>query len=156
MNLTEHGLYIVKDDYFRDFPSSGWLQNKGESRPHYFAVTDSSGTTWMIPLSSRVEKYRNLINKIEEQRGTGKCVYYHIGVVSGHESAFVISDMFPVTPKYIRRPYTVNQIPYVMRDDKLIRKLRSKALKYIRLLEQGALQDKNHVLQIRKKLSGTK
>lgn len=156
MKLTEHGLYIVKDDYFRDFPSSGWLQNKGESRPHYFAVTDPSGMTWMIPLSSKVEKYRDLINKVEQKRGAGKCVYYHIGIVSGKESAFVISDMFPITPKYVRHPYTVNQIPYVMRDDKLTRKLRSKALKYIKLLEQGVMQDKNNVLQIRKKLAKPK
>ena len=39
MNLIEHGVYFVKDQYFEDFPSEHWMFNKGEKRPlENFAV----------------------------------------------------------------------------------------------------------------------
>ncbi len=41
MNLIEHGVYFVKDQYFEDFPSEHWMFNKGEKRPHYYALKDT-------------------------------------------------------------------------------------------------------------------
>lgn len=152
MQLQEHGIYIVKDAYFNEFASAGWMWNKKESRPHYLALKDSSGLVWMIPMSSRVENYKAKISRIEKQRGAGNCLYYHIGVIAGKERAFVVSGMFPVTPDYISHPYTINRIPYVVADKRLVQKLNSKMRRYLRLLEQGVMQDANHVLAIRNKL----
>lgn len=74
MELTEHGLYLVDDAYFLRFPSSGWMWNKGQNRPHYFSFRDNKGITWFIPMSSKVDRYKKKIKREEAQRGKGKCL----------------------------------------------------------------------------------
>ena len=46
----------------------------------------------------------------------------------------------------------MNQAPYIVQDKILIRQIRSKAMRYIRLLEQKKLRDQNNILSIRCKL----
>ena len=152
MELQENGLYIIQDAYFVTYGRQDMLQNKNESRPHFYAIKDPSGLYWMIPLSSQVDNYRRKIKKVEEKRGTGNCIYYHIGVIAAKESAFNISKMFPITPKFVKRSYNVNRIPYIVENKSLIRAVRSKATRYLRLLEQGVMQDTNNVLVIREQL----
>lgn len=151
MELLEHGLYIVKEQYFTDFPSKHWMQNKSESRPHYYSFVDPKGVIWMIPMSSQIENYKAKIKK-EEQKRNGRCLFYHIGKIAGKERVFIISDLFPITEDYIARAYTISSVEYVVRNETLNRELRSKAVKYIRLLEQKKLIDRNHILKIRSQL----
>lgn len=152
MVLQQNGLYIVADSYFHAFPSAHWMWNKGESRPHYYAIQDKNNLYWMIPLSSQAGSYKEKIQKIEKSRGVGNCLYYHIGKVSGRETAFIISGLFPVTPEYIVRSYTVNQQPYVIQNKKLNRELHGKVMRYLCLLEQGRMKDINHILKIKETL----
>lgn len=154
MLYTPHALYIIKDSYFDTFPSANWMWNKRESRPHYFAVQDKTGLFWMIPLSSQVDNYRAKIERIEQKRGAGQCLYYHIGKIHGVYRVFIISGMFPVTPEYISHPYTFSGKPYIVEDAKLNRAVRSKAMSYLRLLEQRQMRDQNSVLKIRAALAG--
>lgn len=38
--------------------------NKAGNRPHYYCLEDTStGIYWMIPLSSRIDKYRRIMEK---------------------------------------------------------------------------------------------
>ena len=90
--MKENGLYKVKNDYFTDFKNPYWIDNKNENRPYYYAVTDSDGMCWLIPLSSSVENYKAKITKEENRRGVGNCLYYHIGIISGEDRVFIISD----------------------------------------------------------------
>ena len=152
MQLVEYGLYTVKDEYFTDFPSDHWMWNKSQRRPHYYALKDPSGLLWLIPMSSKVENYAAKIARVERQRGAGNCLYYHIGPVGGRQSAFIISGMFPVTARYIQNAYTICAVPYVVRNTRLNRQLRSKAMRYLKLLEGGHLRDQNRVLEIRQTL----
>ena len=69
MDFVEHGLYIVSDQYFTDFPSKHWMQNKSERRPHYYALKDKSGIIWLIPMSTQVENYKRKIEREEIKRG---------------------------------------------------------------------------------------
>ena len=42
--------------------------NKVGSRPHYYCFEDTSiGIYWMIPLSSRIDKYRRIMEKKEKE-----------------------------------------------------------------------------------------
>lgn len=152
MDIIEHGLYIVKDEYFATFPSANWMWNKRQSRPHYFMMRDKQGFLWLIPMSSKVENIRSKIAKVEEKRGKGQCLYYHVGLVSGVERGFVISGMFPVTESYIAKPYEYHGKPYVVENKALNAAIRSKAMSYLRLLEQHKMKDLNNVLEIREKL----
>ena len=53
-----------KEKFFKDMPDSYLKGNKAGNRPHYYCFEDTNtGIYWMIPLSSRVDKYRKIIEK---------------------------------------------------------------------------------------------
>lgn len=152
MQIQEYGLYIVSDSYFQDFPSDHWMWNKGQNRPHYYAFRDRDGTMWLIPLSSKVENYKAKIEREEARRGKGKCLYYYIGNAAGRQQAFIISGMMPILPKYIVKPFTIEDTAVLVPSSRLNRELTRKATTYLHLLEQNKLKDLNNVLQIRQAL----
>lgn len=52
-------VYIIKDRFFEDMPDPYLKGNKAGNRPHYYCIEDTiRGIYWMIPLSSRIDKYR--------------------------------------------------------------------------------------------------
>lgn len=73
-------------------------------------------------------------------------------MIAGKESVFIISDMMPVTEKYIARPFVIGNTEYIVKNNNLNRRLKSKAVRYIRLIEQHKLSDRNHILEIKDKL----
>lgn len=102
------GFYIIKDEFFHDMDDPYLKGNKLESRPQYYCFRDTSHEIyWMIPMSSKIKKYENLIDqRISDGR---PCDILHIAKLdTGSESVFLIQDMFPVTEKYIKRPYTIS------------------------------------------------
>lgn len=155
-NYQKSGLYTIKDKYFRDFESDYWVDNKQENRPCYYLFSDKDGIFWMIPMSTQVDNYKEKIKKIEEKRGEGNCIYYHIGLVAGVERVFLIGDMFPVSDEYIKSPYIINHIPYVCRNNNLVASVHSKGMRYLRLVEQGVMKSRNDILGIRQALLNRK
>ena len=150
------GLYIIKDQFFEDFKDYGLLYNKNQARPHYYALKDPDGILWMIPLSSQIENCRKKIERDEARRGRGNCIRFHIGIIAGKEEAFKICDMIPVDESYIEREWLLNSIPYVVRNDKLNRKLYSKAMRYLKLVEQGQMHNEHDILGIKRVLLNRK
>lgn len=150
MTVTPHGIYILKDSYYEKYDiNNKMMDNKRETRPHYFAI-ELDDILWMIPMSSKVEKYREKINEAESKGK--KCLYYHIGKFAGKESAFLIGDMIPVTEQYILREYTVAKVPYVVKDSDLNRKLTSKAKRFLLLARQKKIRPYIDVFDIEKDL----
>lgn len=70
------GLYIIDDQYFSDFPNDRHMWNKGGARPHYYAIKDNDGIFCMVPMSTKVEKYREKIQKTEREHGKGSCFMF--------------------------------------------------------------------------------
>ena len=86
-------------------------------------------------MSLQVEKAKKVIEKKKSQ---GKpCDSLHILSIAGKESAFIISDMFPITEEYILREYTIDGIPLQIKDQKDINILDKKARKVLALLRKG-------------------
>lgn len=142
----EHGLYIVKDDYFKRFPNKEWTDNKGEKRPYYYAFVDRKGIFWFIPLTTQVESVKAKIKRDEDKRGVGTCIYYHVGKIAGQERGFKIGDMFPVTERYIERNFEVQNIPYFVQDKNLIDAIDKKAKKYLNLVERGVIHNARDII----------
>lgn len=105
--------YFLSDQYFIDFPDPYLMQNKENihgvfhSRPCFYAFQDEkSGIYWMIPISSQVTKFKAIYqHKIQR---SGFCDTLAFGYVLGHEKAFLIQNMCPVTSKYISSEYIDN------------------------------------------------
>lgn len=150
--ITPSGLYIIKDQYFADYPNDKYMQNKGENRPHYYAIKDSTGLYWMIPISSKVDKFRAKIADVEAKAGSGNCFLFAVAPVSGKERAFIISEMFPVTEDYILRPYTVNGKPYVIENGEIQKMLSKKARRFLSMVERGNAKSPVDAMKVKKQL----
>lgn len=102
MLIKKGFFYHIKDEFFQRIHDEKLLQNKGNNRrPHFYAMEDAKNPEifWMVPVSSKVEKYSNLIERSIERYG--KCNTIRIGYVSGRKAAFLVQDAFPIISKYI-------------------------------------------------------
>lgn len=138
-NMTLCGFYILKDKFFNEMNDPYLKNNKDGNRPFYYCVKESAEQKdiyWMIPLSSRTEKYKRII---ETKNNSHKpCDGLHIcKLPNGIESAFLIQDIFPITDEYVEREFTLGSnhliLPY--QDDTKI--IKAKAKKVIRLVKNG-------------------
>ena len=64
MKIQTGYIYHIKDSFFKKVNSKGLMINheNGHARPTYFTIRDNN-ILWFIPLSSKIEKYKNIINK---------------------------------------------------------------------------------------------
>ena len=154
--LILHGLYSVKDEYFQDFKRPFWVDNKNEKRPHYYLFKDRDGIDWLIPMSSQTENYQAKIERVEEKRGKGNCIYYHIGVIASKRRVFLIGDMFPVDPSYVKAPFTIGPTHYIVKDSKLNAIIYSKAMRYLQLVSSGVMKSRNDIMGIKNVLLNKK
>ena len=135
-DIKRAGFYLIKDRFFEEMQEPYLKGNKKENRPHYYCFEDKEGFYWMIPLSSRVDKYKNIMSK--KIAANKPCDILHIANLGvGKESVFLIQDIFPITEEYIEREYTVAGIPFVMRNEKVIAIIERKAKNIIKLLKRG-------------------
>lgn len=134
--MLERGFYIIKDKFFEDMDDPYLKGNKEANRPHYYCFKEKNGLYWMIPLSSRVDKYKKIINK---KIANGKpCDILHIlKLDNDKESVFLIQDMFPITEKYIERTYTIsgNHLTITSKHSSL--DIEKKARKVMNMLKRG-------------------
>ncbi len=150
--------YFISDQYFLDFPDPKLMNNKetvngkNHDRPCFCAFEDhNTGLYWMIPISSRVNKYREYYNtKIATY---GRCDTFAFGQVLGHEKAFLIQNMCPVTTKYIKNEYIdkISNTP-VLLDGVFQRELFEKARRVLALQRKGIKLIFPDVLDIERKI----
>jgi hypothetical protein len=101
-------VYHIKDAYFDKARDDKLMRNhEGSSyRPTYFCVKDEkTGLLWVIPMSSRIDKFQAIIEK--DAARYGKCLKILIARYGDGLSAFLFQNMFPVLPKYIDHVHTV-------------------------------------------------
>ena len=83
--MKKTGFYIIKDKFFEDMPDPYLKGNKAGNRPHYYCFEDTNtGIYWMIPLSSRIDKYKGIVQviiirqQLMETKATMKELSYHL------------------------------------------------------------------------------
>ena len=127
--MKKAGFYIIKDEFF-EYVSDPYLKmNKSGNRPHYYCFKEmSSEIYWMIPLSSKVEKYRKIIAKIIYNKKPCDILYI-VKLDDDRESVFLIQDMFPIVDKFIEREYMICGNHMVITSDKVKKCIEKKARK---------------------------
>lgn len=134
--MKETGFYIIKDKFFEDMPDPYLKGNKAGNRPHYYCFEDTiTGVFWMIPLSSRIDKYKRIVDK---KLSAGKpCDIIHIVKLDdSRESAFLIQDMFPITEEYIEREYTIAGNHLMLTSEHTANIIEQKARKVMAMLKR--------------------
>lgn len=136
-DIKENRLYFVKDEFFEKVQDINLKMNKEDTaRPHYFLFADSkTGLYWLIPCSSRINKYKDIIEKKKAKNKP----HNHIQIikVNGREEVFLYQDMFPILPKYISAPYQNKYGIFEVKNSAVIEQINKNAIKIIKLLRHG-------------------
>ena len=100
MKVQTGYLYHIKDDFFDIVNDDNLMTNheRGKKRPTYFTIKDKD-ILWFIPLSSKVDKYKKIVDK--KVNKYGRCDTILIREILGKESAILIQNAFPTLEKYI-------------------------------------------------------
>lgn len=137
--MKPHGFYILKDDYFKLVDDCFLKSNKDGNRPFYYCLKDINSEKqiyWMIPLSSRTEKYNRLIENRKANKKPCDGLYI-CKLPNDKESVFLIQDIFPITDIYVERAYTLGGNPLILPYEKDIQIIEKKAKKIISLVKRG-------------------
>ena len=135
--MKKTGFYIIKDKFFEDMKDPYLKGNKAGNRPHYYCFEDASnGIYWMIPLSSRIDKYRMIMEK-KEKAGKPCDILHIVKLDDSRESVFLIQDMFPITEEYIEREYTIAGNHLMLTSEHTAREIEQKAKKIMGMLKRG-------------------
>lgn len=140
MKIEPGKFYFVKDSFFEKVKDKELLQNKsnGNKRPCYFCFKDmhNNDLIWFVPISSKVEKYKNIyIHKLKSSKNHSIDTII-FGKVNGVENVFLIQNMFPCIEKYVSSQFIRKNIPVIITkslQDEILRK----ANKIILLVEKG-------------------
>lgn len=126
-------VYHIKDEYFEKVQDDKLMQNKenGTYRPTFFCLRDTkTNLLWMVPLSSRVEKFKALHDK--QIARYGNCLTIVLGEFDGKQAAFLLQNMFPIREYYLDHVHTRNHNPVPLKYS--IRRKISTNMKQIRQL----------------------
>ena len=108
MQIKQGYVYHIKNEYFEVVKADKLMKNhEGKyTRPNYFCIkNENEKFMWFIPMSSKVEKYRDIIKyKIKKY---GRCDTIVIGNYRRRKHAFLLQNMFPITEKYIDHVDTI-------------------------------------------------
>jgi len=137
MDIIKGGLYFISDSFFEKVNDPYLKINYNQTqRPHYFAFQEpSTSLYWLVPCSSRIDKFENIIQKRREQ---GKSTYgLNIVKIQGNKTVLLFQDMFPTTEQYIQTPYIRAGTIVRVTDPKTVNELESNAKTVISLLRRG-------------------
>ena len=109
MRVQTGCLYHIKDEYFDKINEKGLMINheNGHSRPSYLAIKEHN-ILWFIPLSTKVDKYKNIVEK--KKKKYGKCSTIIIKRIAGQDQAILLQNAFPTLEKYIKSRHTKDGI----------------------------------------------
>lgn len=135
--------YFLSNKYYQDFPDNQLMQNKdyidgvSHSRPCFFAFPDTRipAIYWMIPITSKCEKYKRI--EQDKIKKYGRCNTIRFGTVLGRNTAFLIQNMCPATEKYLIPYMDKNQQP-IRIDGRVAADVEKNARNVLALAKRGA------------------
>ena len=113
--MEQGHFYFLKESYYTDFPDPDIQRNHEtiggvvHNKPCFYALKGScDGLFWMIPISSKTDKYHRIAD--QKIKKYGRCDTIIFGNLLGHEKAFLIQNMVPITAEYINNEYLSNSL----------------------------------------------
>lgn len=110
MKIQTGFLYHIKDEFFDIVDDENLMTNheRWEKRPTYFTIKDKE-FLWFIPLSSKVEKYKNIIDR--KIKKYGYCNTIMIEKIFNKDTVILLQNAFPTLEKYIDHIHTIDNKP---------------------------------------------
>lgn len=111
MKVKTGYLYHIKDSFFDIVDDDSLMQNheRGKKRPTYFTIRDKE-ILWFIPISSKIDKYKKVIDKKIEKYGF--CNTIIIRKIADEDAVILLQNAFPTLEKYIDHVHTIDGVPF--------------------------------------------
>ena len=129
-------VYFVKDGFFDLVQDPYLMKNYPETkRPHYYAIQDrKTGLFWMIPCSSKVDKYKRIIAR---QKKSGHAVTtIRIETIAGRRSALLLAGYVSICGKFLE-PYFRSGHPVRIGDPDIVRSIERSANQVVGMIRAG-------------------
>lgn len=135
MKVQTGYIYHIKNEFFDKIDDKSLMTNheNGHARPTYFTIKDKD-ILWFIPLSSKVEKYKKIVDK--KMKRYGRCDTILIREVLGKDAAILLQNAFPTLEKYIDHPHLLEN---------------GKPAKVVETLKEEILQNFEYLLKLKSK-----
>ena len=135
MQVKTGYLYHIKDEYFDIVDDENLMTNheRGKKRPTYFTIKDKD-ILWFVPLSSKVEKYRKIVDN--KTKRYGRCDTILIREILGKDSVILLQNAFPTLEKYIDHAHLLDN---------------GKPAKVVESLKDEILQNFEYLLKLKSK-----
>ena len=135
MKVKTGYIYHIKDEFFNIVDDENLMTNheRGKKRPTYFTIKDKN-ILWFIPLSSKVDKYKKVVNN--KLRKYGRCDTILIREILGKESVILLQNAFPTLEKYIDHEHMLDN---------------GKPAKVVESLKDEILDNFNYLLKLKTK-----
>ena len=137
MEIKKGYVYHIKEEYFDVVKDKTLMRNheNGKARSTYFCVKEKkSDILWFIPMSSKVEKYKEIRDK--KIKKYGNCDTILIEKFLGQDSVFLLQNMFPTIEKYVDHVHIINGVEAKV-IDKVAKELENNFYKIMGLIKQG-------------------
>ena len=148
MEIKEFGLYIIDDEYLNNYYIKEYPQNRATGERPFFACFKDKTVEdiyWIIPISSQVDKYREIIRK-----------YPNAGLITilynNKESAILTQNIVPINKKFILREFTVNGVHYRIMNRTIKTEILKKAKKVKALIENNRIYNSESVMELYEKM----
>lgn len=158
--MNEGVIYFGKNEFYNVIRKIGGQWNDSKERPIVclMKLSENDNIYWAIPMGNwnhrdkrakdRLYKYLNF------QEDDIRSCFYHIGRTD-EKSIFFISDVVPITEKYIDRTYLnkYNNEPYVIKNKKLLSELERKTKRILSWENGHPNYFRQHITDIKNYLS---
>ena len=131
--MQEHGMYFGKQKLYDTIRNNGGEWNDSKERPIVCLMqsVEHEHLYWAIPVGNWAHRTKEAQNRIKKFLNYDKTdirsCFYHLGSTD-NQSIFFLSDVIPITDKYIEREYLgryTGQI-YIIKNKPLISELKRK------------------------------
>ena len=130
--MQQNAIYFGKQEFYQIIRDQGGEWDDSKERPIVCLIKlqENDSIYWAVPMGNwnhRDEKAKNRIrNYINLPEKRIESCYYHIGRTTV-QSIFFISDVIPITEKYIERQYLgFDGKGYVIKNPRLLEELKRK------------------------------
>lgn len=161
MQIEEKKIYFAKSEFYQIIKEVGGVWNDTKERPIVCLLKiDNTDIFWAIPIGNynhRNEKAKERIEKYlkKDKRDLRSC-YYHLGNTN-EKSIFFISDVVPITSKYILREYLIgNSVGYEIKNTPLINELARKLRRILKFEENSPNFFRQHITDLKNYLQDKK
>ena len=154
--MKENAMYFGKNDIYQKIKDIGGEWNDLKERPLVCLIesTECQGLYWATPVGNwnhRDDAAKQRINRYLSLPSSDlRSCFYHVGRTTSM-SIFFISDVIPITDKYIEREYKDNKL-YVIKNNNLIQSVTSKLIRVLNFESTNNNYFRQHITDVKNNL----